>query len=345
VKILKIVINNSKDLMEMDRKICLVTGGTGFVGSHLVDYLLQKEYRVRVLTRKGSNLKWLKDKEVVIYDCGYDDKIGVEKAVKGIDFLFHVAGVVKAKTWNDYLEGNVKTTENLLQIVEETNPKIEKVVIVSSLAANGPAKSGIFSDENTTPNPITRYGKSKLEQEKLAKSYFSKLPITIVRPPAVYGERDTEIFLFFKTFKNGLMTKIGYNQKLVSLVHVSDLVEGIFLAGISPHSQNEIFCIGSDKYYSWDEIADATFLAFQKKPITIKIPHFLVFGIGAIAEFISFFSTKPATFNFEKAKDFVQNYQTCTIRKAEKILGYKPKVNLVEGIKRTVDWYRDNNWL
>jgi len=327
------------------KNISVVTGGNGFVGSHLVDLLIEKGHHVKCIVRKSSNLQWLKDKPVEIVDCGLNDKEKLKDVLKDADYLFHVAGVVKAKKPEGYFEGNVEPTKILLDVVLEVNPEIKKVVIVSSLTACGPAKLNKPCTEETEPHPLTNYGKSKLAQEELSKTYMKKLPITIVRPPAVYGERDTEIYLYFKTYKAGLMTLIGFNDKQVSLIHVLDLVEGIYLAAVSEISAGEIYFVSSEKYYTWPELSGYTAKAVGNKAFKLRIPHLLVLIIGAIAQFFAMFSSKPATFNFEKAKDFIQEAQTCDTSKAVKELGYRQKISIEEGMKRTVDWYREMKWL
>lgn len=325
--------------------VSVVTGGNGFVGSHLVDELIAKGHKVKCIVRKSSNIKWLDNKNVEIYTCGLFDKESLKEVLKDADYLFHVAGVVKAKTEEGYKSGNVETTRTLLDVLVEEKIEIKKVVIVSSLTACGPAKIGEPCNETTTPNPLTRYGKSKLEQEELAKTYMDKLPITIVRPPAVYGERDTEIFLVFKTYKQGLMTLIGFDKKELSLVHVKDLVDGIYLSAISQNSSGETYFIAAEEINNWPQIGEVIAKSFGKKAFTLRLPHSIVYTVAAFAEVFSMFSSKAATFNIEKAKDFVQEAWTVDVSKAKKDLGYTQKVTLKEGMNRTISWYKDNKWL
>ncbi|MBU2492710.1 MAG: NAD(P)-dependent oxidoreductase [Bacteroidetes bacterium] len=327
------------------KNISVVTGGNGFVGSHLVDLLLEKGHHVKCIVRKSSNLQWLKNKNVEIINCGLNGGPELNDVLKDADYLFHVAGVVKAKKPEGYYKGNVEPTKVLLDTLLEVNKSIKRVLIVSSLTACGPAKLNMPCTEETIPHPLTNYGKSKLAQEELSKEYMEKLPITIVRPPAVYGERDTEIYLYFKTYKAGLMTLIGFNDKQVSLIHVIDLVEGIYLAAINENSKGETYFISSEKFYTWPELSGYTEKAVGKKAFKIRIPHFLVLIIGAVAQFFAMFSSKPATFNFEKAKDFIQEAQTCDTSKAVNQLAYRQKISIEEGMKRTVNWYREMKWL
>lgn len=325
--------------------ISVVTGGSGFVGSHLVDLLISKGHKVRCIVRESSSLKWLENKPVEIYKCGLFDKEGLKEVLTGADYLFHVAGVVKAKKVEGYYTGNVDTTKNLLDVLKETNPDIKRVLIVSSQTAAGPSKSIDALTEEDKPEPITTYGRSKLAQEELARSYSDKLPITIVRPPAVYGERDTEIYLIFKTYKAGLMTLVGFNDKRVSLIHVADLVNGIYLAATAENSINETYFISSKEYYSWPQVSQVIARHMGNKALHIRIPHPIVYVVAAIAQFFAMFNSKAATFNLEKARDFVQAYWTCDISKAEKELGYKQGVSIDQGMKRTIDWYREMKWL
>lgn len=327
------------------QSIAVVTGANGFVGSHLVDLLLSKNYQVRCLVRKSSNLRWLEGKNVEIYDTGLFDKDGIRKAFKDAEYIYHVAGVVKSKTKEGYFKGNVDTTRNLLEVALENSKTIKKFLVVSSQTVTGPSTKDKPVDETTECKPITTYGKSKLEEEKLVMSYKDKLPVTICRAPAVYGERDTEIFIYFNTFNKGLTTTIGFNKKELSLIHAIDLVEGFYLAATTDKAVGEIYFIGSEKFYTWEEINSITSKILNKKPIIVKVPHFLVYTIAAIAQFFALFSSKPATLNIEKAKDITQQFWTCNTSKAIRDLGYRQKISIEEGIRRTCDWYKQLKWL
>jgi dihydroflavonol-4-reductase len=327
------------------KQIAVVTGANGFVGSHLVDYLLTKKFEVRCVVRKSSNLQWLEGKEVKIFDCGLFDKNGLREAFKDVNYIFHVAGVVKAKDEAGYVKGNVEATKVLLEVAAEMKDQLKKFVVVSSQTVSGPALNGEPVTENMEPNPLTTYAKSKLRQEQLALSFKKKIPITICRAPAIFGERDTEIFIYFQVFNRGLTTMIGFDKKELSLLHVADLAEGLYLAAISDKSNGETYFISSEKFYNWNEVGDITSKVLGKKAFKIRIPHFIVFTIAAFAQFFAMFSSKPATLNIEKAKDLTQKYWICDTSKAVNELGYKQKISLEEGIKRTCDWYKKMKWI
>jgi nucleoside-diphosphate-sugar epimerase len=273
------------------------------------------------------------------------DKKGLAAAFKAADYIYHVAGVVKSKTKEGYFTGNVETTRNLLDVALEQNKNLKRFVVVSSQTVTGPSLNGIPVNEETECAPLTTYGKSKYDEEKLSFAYKDKLPITICRAPAVYGERDTEIFIYFQNFAKGITTRIGFDKKILSLIHVADLVEGFYLAAMSDKSIGEVYFISSEKFYTWDEINSITSSVLDKKAIKILVPHFLVYTIAAIAQFFSLFSSKAATLNLEKAKDLVQHAWICDTSKAMKDFGYQQNVSIEEGIKRTCEWYKEMKWI
>ncbi len=328
------------------KKVSVITGGSGFVGSHLVDLLISEGHEVRCIIRKSSSLKWLANKDVKIFDFGLFDKIKLEEILKDADYLYHIAGVVKSKTEDGYFKGNVETTNNLLEALEKSgNTKIKRVIIMSSQTACGPSYDGVVANEETVPHPITTYGRSKRAQEELAISYMDKFPITITRAPAVYGERDTEIYLVFKTYKQGLMTVIGFDNKEVSLIHVTDLVRGVYEASQSEKAIGQVYFISSEVFYTWPQVGSELKKVFGKGALTLRLPHFIVFSVAAVAQFFAMFSSKPATINIEKARDFVQTYWTCDVSKAKNDFGYSQKISLEDGLNRTISWYKDMKWL
>ena len=330
----------------MDKQlIAVVTGASGFVGSHLVDLLLEKNYKIRCIIRKTSNLRWLEGKDVELHICELTDKEGLRKIFEGADYIYHIAGVVKSKKPEGYFKGNVGTTKVLLDVAIEFKDSLKRFVVVSSATASGPSPLNKPVSEGSQRKPITTYGRSSLAKEELTETYMDKLPITICKVAAVYGERDTEIFIFFRTFSKGLMTKIGLNDKQVSLIHVADAVKGLFMAATSEKATGQTYFITSEKYYTWEEVGNATSKVMNKKPFTVKIPHFIVYIIAAIAQFFSMFSNKAATLNIEKGKDITRPAWISDYRKAYRDLGFKQEISLEEGIRRTVEWYKQMKWL
>jgi nucleoside-diphosphate-sugar epimerase len=322
-----------------------ITGGTGFVGSHLADLLLEKGFEIVTLKRPTSNTRWLEGKNVKFIEGDLFSKKAISEGVKDADYIFHIAGVVKSKNEEGFEKSNFIATKNLLETVYETSVNIKKFIHISTQALCGPSPGKEPIDENYVPKPITAYGRTKLKAENEVLKYKDKFPVTIIRPPAVFGERDTEIFVYFKSYKMGINSIIGFDDKLLSLVYVKDLVKGIYLAAMSEKANGNIFFICNDKQYSWNEISETTGRLMNKKALKIRIPHFIVYTAGAAAQFFSMFSKNAATLNLEKCRDLTQKYWTCSNRKAKEVLGFKADYTLEEAFRNTINWYKENKWL
>ncbi|MFN0158587.1 MAG: NAD-dependent epimerase/dehydratase family protein [Bacteroidota bacterium] len=323
----------------------LVTGATGFIGSHLVELLLHKGYTVRCLIRKSSDTKWLERKQVeYVYGDLFSEE-ALAEAVRGVDYVFHSAGVTKAKTKEEYYAGNATGTKNILAATAAHNRTLKRFVHISSQAAVGPSTTQTPINEDEPSHPLTTYGKSKWQAEEECLKMMKALPITICRPPAVYGPRDKDVFEFFNTMSKGLQPMVGFNEKLVSLVHVSDLVRGFVMAAESSKAVGQTYFIASNGVYGWKEIGEVTRKVMNKSALRIRLPEFAVYIIATFAEFFSLFSSKPALINFEKARDMVQDYWTCDSSKAKRDFGYEQQISLEDGIRGTVGWYKGNAWL
>lgn len=323
----------------------LITGATGFIGSHLAERLHGKGYEIRCLVRKTGNLRWLRHLPVKLVFGDFYDEEALRVAVSDVDVIYHSAGVVASKTKEGYFQGNQIATRNLLKAIERHNHKLIRFNHISSLSAVGPASEGEIITEETPYHPITTYGKSKMEAEKEVKAYEGRIPWTITRPSAVYGPRDTATFDFFKTAAKGFIPLVGFDNKYVNLVHVRDLVNGIILAGEKPEGRNQTYFIGSERSYDWEEIAETTLRVLERKAVRMRVPEFLVFAVAGTVGFLSLFRKKPSVLNWEKGKDMVQKAWTFDVSKAERELGYKESISLEEGIRETIEWYRKEGWM
>lgn len=158
-------------------------------------------------------------------------------------------------------------------------------------------------------------------------------------------DREIPKSCFFPDFEERDSTNGWISEKYVSLVHVQDLIEGILLAAFSESSLNQTYFISSEKGYGWEEIGNLSSKILGKRVIKIRIPHFMVYSVAAISQFLSYFKNEATILNLEKAREMVQSNWVCSVEKAKKELGYSQKINLEDGIKQTVDWYIKNNWL
>jgi nucleoside-diphosphate-sugar epimerase len=296
-----------------------ITGATGFVGSFLTQSLIEAGHEVRCLVRTQSNLRWIADLNVECYYGSLFDKKSLVKGIDGCDMVFHVAGVTKARTEEDYFRGNYESTRNIVDAVLSCKKKISRFIHISSQAAIGPSPTIIPIDETQPPNPLTYYGKSKLAGEEYVSSFMKKMPVLILRPPAVYGPRDTDILEFFRTVKFGVIPQLGGSDKYLSLIHVKDLVRGIMIAAEHKNAVGKSYFITSPQPYSWKEVSQTTLKILQKRGIKIPVPVTLIKSVAFISEGISNITKKPALVNNQKVIEMEQDFWTCSPEKAKKV--------------------------
>jgi len=323
----------------------LVTGGTGFIGSHLVEALLQRGIQVRCLLRKASDWKWLKGLpiEMTFGDCR--DQASLSEAVKGIDQVFHLAGITKAVEERTYFEINAFGTENLVRACLENNPDLEKFIYLSSQAAAGPCWDGGKKKESDLCEPVSPYGRSKRKGEEFALERAHELPLLILRPCAVYGPRDRDVYPFFKILSNRINPIFSSPEQHISLCYVEDIIQAILLASNSKKSNGEIFFLSDGQDYRMDEIGDIFARAMEIHPFRVRVPGWFIFGVASFSELFSKLSGKPSLMNRGKVEEMVQKNWLCDITQAKNLLGFEPRVPLLEGIKLTYEWYRKENWL
>ncbi len=327
-------------------KKVFITGANGFLGSHLIDRLLEKGDEVHALVRSTSNLRWLKGKKVQFhYGDVTGDLKGLREGLHDVDIVYHVAGVIRARKKEVYYKVNVEGTENVLKSCLEICPTVSRVVIVTSIAAHGPNPGSHSMRENDACQPLTDYGKSKYEAERVAFRYQEQLPITFVRPPAIYGPRDEQILDFFKMVQKGLMLLPGREEKILNLCYVQDVVSGMILSAESPKGVGQVFFIAADQNYPWKEISQIVSQVMEKKPITLSIPSSIVWMVATVMDAWSVVSGKTYSINRDYVKNFLQPNWAVDITKANKALGYQPAYSLEKGIRATVEWYKKEGWL
>jgi nucleoside-diphosphate-sugar epimerase len=320
----------------------LVTGGTGFIGSHLTEALLQRGIQVRCLVRKGSDLKWLKGLplEMTFGDCS--DQASLREAVKDMDQIFHLAGITKAVNEKTYFEVNAFGTENLIHACLENNPHLQKFIYLSSQAAAGPCLNGDKKRESDRCEPVSAYGRSKRRGEELALAHAHEIPLVILRPTGVYGPRDKDFYTLFKWVSKRIQP--CFSGK-VSLCYVQDIIQAILLAAEFQTKSGEIFFLSDGTDYPMREIGDVFARTMGVTPLSIPIPKWLLFGIASFSEGLSLFSRKPSLISRGMAEQMVQKDWTCDITKAKTMLGFQPQFQLSEGARLAYQWYKSQNWL
>jgi dihydroflavonol-4-reductase len=319
-----------------------VTGGTGFIGSHLVDRLLRNQNdEIRCMVR--SSEKWLKDKDIVRVKGNLHDLTALREGMGGVDIVYHIAGVVKAPSQKIFDQANVAATENILRLAMKL--KIPKLVVLSSLAASGPSFSRPVTEEDPLM-PVTMYGESKKRMEEMIASVADdSISVTVIRPPAVYGPREEQIFSVFQLASWRLFPIIDSGSDTrVSLIHVHDLVDGILLTSEEKKPGVETYFISSEELYTWEQIRQATAEVFGKKLHAIKVSPRLVEVVGNIVETGASLIGRYPVINRDKSRELGMQW-TCSVDKAKSRLGFRQKTDLGKGLAETIQWYKKHHWL
>jgi nucleoside-diphosphate-sugar epimerase len=323
----------------------LVTGGTGFIGSHLIEKLCSNNTPVRCISKDYLNSDQLDKLNVEFIKGDLLNGSVLEDLFNDIDVVFHVAGVTHAQSKKEYYDGNYLATKQLIEFCANSRQKIKRFIYVSSLTAVGPSLTGIEVDETTPYHPVSDYGMSKMMAEYEILKYRSKIPISIVRPSAVYGPRERDMYMYMKSIKHGIQLLIGFNKKYLNLIYVDDLVEGIITAAENIKAEDEIYFLGSEISYPNEDIGNTIAEILNKNPLNFHLPHSMVFGICGLEELFGKICNKQMYLNTQKARELIQNNWTCSIEKAKTQLGFNPHISLYEGFLNTFTWYKKMGWL
>ena len=269
----------------------------------------------------------------------------LRRALQGADYVFHIAGITKARKQRQYHDGNVLTTKNLLEAATGIST-IKKFCYVSSLTAIGPGSDTDPVTEDTPAHPITSYGISKLEAETVCELYSSRIPIVILRPPAVYGPRDRDLLEIFRWAKHGIKPVFGSHKKRLSVIYGPEVARAIVEATIAERTKGETYFVADPSVYRLSDVLDQLAELFgRRRTLSVRLPAPLFYSIAGISELVSLFGTAPALLNLEKARDLLQPSWVCSPRKLEEHIGFRNQVSIRDGLESTIKWYEEYGWL
>ena len=323
----------------------LVTGGTGFTGGQLCKRLAKDGWHVRTIVRNPARAKDLADMGVEVCAGDLTDKASVEKAMEGIDRVYHIAALFREgkATYDDLYAVNATGTKNVLDAAVAA--KVKRFVHCSTIGVHGDVKNPP-ADENSPYNPGDDYQVTKLEGEYIAQEYMKAgdIPISIFRPAGIYGPGDMRFLKLIKSIKNGRFLMIGSGEIDYHMVYIDDLVDGIMLCGEKEEAVGNIYILAGGEIVTLNHLVEIISNFVGSKPPSFKVPFAPVYWAGYLCEIVCKpFGISPPI--FRRRVDFFRKTRSFDISKAKNELGYQPNVNLETGLKRTIDWYTQEGLL
>lgn len=322
----------------------IVTGGAGFIGSHLIEALLARADDVVCLERRGAPREWLAEAAIEWSPVGLDDPEVLKKTFRGADVVFHLAALAQARTAGEYYSVNTEGTARVFEAAaaQETPPR---VILASSLAAVGPCPDGELLSRHTVPHPISHYGVSKLLAESIAHAYFERVPTTVLRLATVYGPRERAVLKMFQLVRRGVAITVGPWERQVSLVYAKDVVGTLIATATAPRTVGQTYCLGHPEPVRWMDFALEVGRVLGRRPVLVSIPTALAWAIARISEIWAGFRRTAAILNWERVRELSQERWVCDSAAVIEDSGYRPQYPLSRGVRETVEWYQEVGWL
>lgn len=350
----------------------LVTGASGFIGSHLVDALMRDGKDVRAMLRRSSSTANLRESDPEIVYAALDDVDAIAAALEGVDTVFHVAGVSAAFNRGEFERGNTMGVANLFEAARRAKGGPKRVVYISSLMAAGPSHPSVARREHHRVEEFTEYGRSKLAGEKIAfeVARSGAMEVVIIRPPLVYGPRDQDVLQMIKAANRHVVGQAGLEATWLSAVHVADLVRGIVAAGergvpLPTRTNDHVLDGGGEPYHDvprdpthpagrgiyyftdGERHTEASFgqaaaRALGKRALTIPLPGPVVVTAGFLAQAAGRLRGKAPALNLDKARGTLSSGWWCNDARARAELEYEPEYPLSRGLEQTVRWLREH---
>ncbi|MBR1548925.1 MAG: NAD(P)-dependent oxidoreductase [Prevotella sp.] len=327
----------------------LITGASGFIGSFIVEEALRRGFETWAAVRKSSSKDFLKDERIHFIELNLASEEELLKQIGSyqFDYVVHAAGVTKCLNKADFYRINTEGTQHLVNALLALQMPLQRFVYISSLSIMGAIReqqpyTEILESDKAQPN--TAYGCSKLEAEKWLDS-LPHFPCVVLRPTGVYGPRERDYFMMAKSIKAHTDFAVGFRQQDITFVYVTDVVQAVFLALEKGKKGRKYFLSDGEVYQS------STFSDLIRKElgnpwwIRITAPIWLLRVITFCGEYIGHLTGKVTALNNDKYHIMRQRNWRCDIGPARQELGYEPQVKLEEGVRRSIQWYKENKWL
>jgi UDP-glucose 4-epimerase len=339
---------------DIQNKKILITGASGFIGSFLVEEALQRGYTVYAGVRKSSSRQYLQHKDLRFIELDLGSTASMTKEFQqateaengAFDYIIHNAGITEAKNKKEFHEVNFEYSRNLAEAIQQSSLPLKKFMLISSLASFGPGNGETMEPISISdlPNPISEYARSKLNAAQYI-SLHSKLPHIIIYPTGVYGPRDRGFFQFFKLINGGFEPYVGSNKQKLSFIYVKDLAKAV-IALLPTGQVNKSYLLSDGRCYDKDELGTEAKQALNKKTFKLNLPlapvRMAISGVDLVQQ--TFFNRLPFI-NREKLKEICSANWVCDSHEIWDHINDQPSFNLKEGVKETLDWYRENEWI
>lgn len=323
------------------RDVVALTGGTGFVGSHVADALLAAGFSVRALVRRPGSLAWLKGLDVELVTGDVRETAPLRALVEGASAIVHVAGKTSARSEAEYMDANAGGARNVAAAVEAYAPDAH-LVLVSSQAAGGPSEGGRSVKASDPPRPVSAYGRSKLGGEEAIRR--SGGAYTILRPCAVYGPRETAIRDLFVAASKGVVPVIAGGRPRIQMVFGPDVARAV-LGALGRGGRGETFYVAHPETLDYGAIAETIAGLPSRRPFLLPVPAFAVRGAGWLVGALSAWAPGPPVFNSEKANEMLQEAWLCDVSDAQVALGQPFQTSFAAGARLTWEWYLARGWV
>jgi nucleoside-diphosphate-sugar epimerase len=326
----------------------LITGASGFIGSFIVEEALRRGMDTWAAVRKSSSRSFLQDGRIHVIELNLSSEEQLTAQLKNhqFDYVVHAAGVTKCLHREDFFRVNTEGTQHLVRALQSTQHALQRFVYISILSIMGAIREQQPYQEireDDMPQPNTAYGLSKLAAEQWLSE--QRIPYVILRPTGVYGPRERDYFMMAKSIKAHTDFAVGFRRQDITFVYVTDVVQAVFLALDKGVTGRRYFLSDGDVYQS------STFSDLLRKElgnpwwIRITAPIWLLRVITFCGEYIGRLTGKVTALNNDKYYIMRQRNWRCDIEPARRELGYEPQVKLAEGVRRSIQWYKENKWL
>ena len=328
----------------------LITGASGFIGSFIVEEALKQGFETWAAVRKSSSKEYLQDERIHFIELNLSSKAQLIEQLQPhqFDYVVHAAGVTKCLNKADFHRINTEGTKNLVDALLDLQMPLKRFVFLSSLSVFGAIKERLPYDEireDDTPQPNTEYGRSKLEAERYIDSIGSRLPYIILRPTGVYGPKEKDYFMMAKSIKQHIDFAVGYQRQDITFVYVTDVVQAVFLALEKGETGRKYF-LSDGQVYQSTTFSDLIHEELGRPWwLRITAPVWVLRVVTFFGEYIGHMTGKVTALNNDKYNILRQRNWRCDIEATRHELGFEPKVQLKEGVKTTIQWYKDHKWL